>query len=198
MINNDVTNTFSFSGAYGYGPGKHSATEFLSSTKFANMASIFNNIGRLSGYNYYSREGHVSCFYGSIVFRAIDGTMSAFLDSTMANYGIDLPYNTTDVTTPNDIFNTVTNNFEIPLNDDLLFEAFDPFVRMGCVYNTSTLREFRPIFDRFSYGSGKIVECYLYDCFNNVKFDSVDYALLSDYDFRLQLFGFCHIDTEVL
>jgi hypothetical protein len=197
-VYNDITNTFGFAGANGYGPGRHRQHEFLSSHQFGIIANATAKLGWLSGYNFYSSEGHISCFYGNIVFRSIDGTMSAFLDSTTANYGINLEYDTPDATSIADIFNTDTSNFEIPLNDDLIFEAFDPFIRLSPIYDSTTLYQYRPIFDGYAFTNTKYVNVYLYDCFLGKKFTVSDYTSLGDRDLRIQLFGFRHIAKEDL
>jgi len=78
-IYDDITNPFGVSGAEGYGPGKHKGHEFISSYHFSKITEAANKIGWVSGYGLNSAEGHMSCFYGSVVFRALDGTFRIFI-----------------------------------------------------------------------------------------------------------------------
>lgn len=195
---NDITNTFGFAGARGYGPGKHKSHEFLSSHQFGRIANATSRIGWVCGYNYYASEGHISCFYGEIVFKAIDGTMSAFLDASTANYGINLEYDTTDTTSVADVYNITDKVIEIPLNSNLSFEADYPFMRMSPIYNNASLIKYRPVFAGFDYTTDKHVKVALFDCESGSFMEEPEYSALGDRELRLHVFGFRHIYKEDL
>jgi len=196
-ILNDITNTFSFSGGRIYSPGKHQSNDFMSSIRFGEMASIANHISWSSGYNQLSSQGHISCFYGSIVFREVDGTMSALLDSTFSNYGIDLEVDSTDTTTPTIIFNNSYDRFEIPLLDDLVFDDVSPFVKVEILPGASNLYSFRGEYNSYSYKERKVY-IKLRNIITGYDYSALSYSLLSDYQLRLFIFGMKTIDVEDL
>lgn len=198
QIYNDITNTFGFKGALGSLPGRHNSKEFLSSTKFSNITAALNKMAWLCGYSYYSEEGHNSFFYGSVVFRRIDGTMSAFLDSTISNYGINLPYDTTAETNISDVFNETSNLFEIPLNTDLRMEYKSPHVKVSGIFSDSTLYQYRPFVKSITGKLAKTINISLINCFTGDYFTNTDFTNTGDRHLRLQLFGFSPILIEEL
>jgi hypothetical protein len=195
IINNDLTNTFGFYGQGGIGPGQHTLDEFVSSIDFGNIANIFNKLSWITAYSEESTERHISVFYGSILFRDIDTTMSALLDQTFANYGITLGYDNQDATTSNDIFNVSTNTFNILLQYDLIIGSIPPYFRVEALYNSATLDKYRASVVDYSF---PYISVALFDCESGSQFTSTEYAALSDYDLKLYLFGYRPVNVAVI
>lgn len=194
-ILNDMTNTFGFFGQGGVGPGKHLLNEFVSSVDFSKVANILNKISWLSAYSEESTEMHICTFYGSVLFRNVDSTMTALLDQTWANYGIALEYDNQDATTPNTVFNNSTHTFDIPIQDDLIIEDDPPFFRVEAVFSDPVLYKYRAAYVGFDPPNIKIA---LFDCDNAVEFRSLNFNLLGDYDLKFFIFGHKSVNVAVL
>jgi hypothetical protein len=188
-ITNDLTNVFNFKGSDGSGVSKHLPFDFIKSTDFNDLAEIFNKVSWASGYQALSDEGHLSYFYGNIVFRSIDTTISALLNTTYSTYGLNIIADTTDATTPNYIMDVSSYLLSIPLNDDLLFESFNPTVKMSIITDDSTLYPYRPQIHSFSYSDGKVLNFYLYNCYTGAVMNTTTFDALSDYALGIQIYG---------
>lgn len=197
-INNDLTNTFGFYGHGGVGPGNHLNNEFVTSENFSKLANVLNKISWITAYSEESDEPHVSSFYGNIIFRAIDTTTSALLDSSYSNYGINLEYDSPSATTVNDVFNSTTDMFEIPLQDDLLIGNIPPYFRVEAIFNSSSLHKYRASFMGLCCDFDSYINIALFDCESGVQFTETEYAALTDYDLQLFLFGYRPVNVAVL
>lgn len=195
IINNDLTNTFGFFGHNGIGPGNHALDEFVSSIDFGKVANILNKVSWVAAYSEESTEGHITVFYGSILFREIDTTMSALIDQTFATFGLNLDYDNQDAVTPNDVFNATTNTFDILLDDDLLIGEMSPYFRVEALYDSATLHKYRAASVGFVSPHIKIA---LFDCESGAQFTSTEYAALNDYDLKFFVFGHRPVHVEVL
>jgi len=195
IVNNDITNAFSFFGHGGIGPGKHILKEEVSSIAFGKVANILNKISWVTAYSEESTESHISVFYGSLLFREIDSTMSAVLDQTYSSYGLNFEFDNQDALTVNDIFNTSTDTFDILLQNDLLIGTASPFFRVEALYNSATLHKYRASCVGFTKPYAHVA---LYDCESGAKFTSTEYAALSDYDLKFFVFGYKPVDVGLI
>jgi len=194
-INNDLTNTFGFFGHGGLGPGNHLLEEFVSSLDFGKVANILNKVSWIVAYNEESTESHLSTFYGSILFREIDSTMSALLDQTFSTFGLNLAYDNQDAVTVHDIFNPATNTFNVPLDEELLIGEIPPYFRIEAIFDSASLHKYRASFVDYSF---PYVKFALFDCESGAEFTSTEYAALNDYELKFFIFGYRPVNVAVL
>ena len=195
LILNDLTNTFGFFGQGGSGPGNHTLNEVVSSKNFGKIANILNKISWLTAYSEESTEKHISTFYGSVLFRDVDSTLTALLDQTYTTYGIPLEFDNQNANTVNVIFNSTTNTFDIPVQDDLLIDDMPPYFRVEALYIQSSLYPFRASAIGFENYCVKVA---LFDCESGVQFTNTDYLALNDYDLKLFVFGYKPVNVAVI
>jgi len=162
-ITDTYDNVFNFHGAAGNLPGSHGNPELLSGVELSNILSTLNKFSYLSFYSYVSPEGHYSMFYGSVSFRSVSGTLSGFVNGNFSNYGIALQEDTTDIIEISDVFDSTSSMFNIPLLGELVFEPYAPYVRLGIIPTNPLYKGYRPIFDSYSYSSGRTINFKLFD-----------------------------------
>jgi len=84
------------------------------------------------------------------------------------------------------------------LIDDLVFENFEPHVRLNLLSDSTSWYNYRPIFSGYSYGRPKQLNVSLLDCFTGDEFTYTDFTTLDDRELRLQVFGYRHVEVEDL
>jgi hypothetical protein len=197
-VNNDTTNTFEFFGVSGIGPGKHTGLDIMSSWMLGDIAQKLNFVSEKTFYANNSSQGHYSMFFGSVIIRNVDGTFGGFIENNTSNFGINLEKDSTAPPSFVNVFNDSSSCFEIPLNEELVFENFDPYVRLGVEYDNTALYRYRPQLRGFDYDNGKVLQIYLYNCFDGTLFDSSDFSSLGDGEIKLTIFGTRTVSIEEL
>ena len=197
-IYNDLTNVFGVYGGNGIGPGNHTSKEFLSTKAFDTILNNFNLLSKSCAYQFVSPEGHLSLFYGMIIGKKISGDMAFFLDSSTSNYGINLEKLDATNSVDTGVFNSTTNMFELPLNEDLIFEAYDPSVKFVTLYQDDSLKKYIPKLVSFDYDNGEIVKFQLLSVEDATTITLTEMNTFSDYDIRIGVYGVKTIATEVL
>lgn len=189
-ITNDQSNVFNFCGDAGIGPGRHTFRDFISSRMLGDIIQTVSYIGTITMYPRLAPEGHISCFFGNLVFRKSSTIRSLFIDNNFPNYGINVTSNTEDTQFFNPRFDSTSYLFKIPIKEDLIFEQYDPFVAVGCINSSSILNAYRPQIHSFDYTNGKILNIYFYDIINDTTMNLTTYESLPNNAFRLQIFGY--------
>ena len=197
LVLNDETNIFGMYGLSGTGPGKHTKDELLSTIKFGGLINKINYINSRTVLPRLSEAPHFSCFYGRVVFRNLDGTVSGFLDTSYANSGLNIQPVADYVDTARDWIDTSTDCLTIPISSWFVPSPSTPSIMLSLVSDSTRLDAATAEFYKYDT-TDKLVFFKLFNLQDHAYIDASFMQSLADYEATVDIFGVKNLSKDII